>query len=91
MPVGTYRVQSPGFPKIVYYVNMWWVCLAPQNIPSAIALTLGNEVVLYSDSLHGLDELARRRLIDYIGSLVFRWEIASCHRVYYKLARGRLN
>ena len=21
MPVGTYRVQSPGFPKIVYYVK----------------------------------------------------------------------
>ena len=72
-------------------VNVWRVYLAPQNIPSPIALTLGNEVVLYIDSLHGLDELASRRLIDYIGSLGFRREIASCHRAYYKLARGRLN
>ena len=28
-------------------VNVWLVYLAPQNIPSAIALTLGNRVVLY--------------------------------------------
>ena len=27
-------------------VNAWWVYLAPQNIPSAIVLTLGNAVVL---------------------------------------------
>ena len=28
-------------------VKVWWVYLAPQNIPSAIVLTLGNEIVLY--------------------------------------------
>ena len=28
-------------------VNVWWVYLAPQNIPSAIVLTLGNIVILY--------------------------------------------
>ena len=28
-------------------VNVWLVYLAPQNIPSAIVLTLGNRVVLY--------------------------------------------
>ena len=28
-------------------VNVWWVCLAPQNIPRAIVLTLGNKAVLY--------------------------------------------
>ena len=47
--------------------------------------------IVHSDSLHGPDELARRRLIGYIGSLVFRWETVSCRRVYYKLARGRLS
>ena len=28
-------------------VNAWWVYLAPQNIPHAIVLTLGNKVTLY--------------------------------------------
>ena len=28
-------------------MNVWWVYLAPQNIPSAIVLTLGNKVGLY--------------------------------------------
>ena len=28
-------------------VNVWWVYLAPQNIPRAFVLTLGNKVVLY--------------------------------------------
>ena len=28
-------------------VSVWWVYLAPENIPSATVLTLGNEVVLY--------------------------------------------
>ena len=28
-------------------MNVWWVYLAPPNIPSAILLTLGNKVVLY--------------------------------------------
>ena len=27
-------------------VNVWWVYLVPQNIPSATVLTLGNKVVL---------------------------------------------
>ena len=26
-------------------VNVWWVYLAPKNIPSAVVLTLGNKVV----------------------------------------------
>ena len=28
-------------------VNTWWVYLAPQNIPSASVLSLGNTVVLF--------------------------------------------
>ena len=36
-------------------VNVWWVHLAPQNIPSAIVLTLGNKVVLYSCLLYTSD------------------------------------
>ena len=31
MPVGTYRVQSPGFPKIVYYENGEQVGKAGKN------------------------------------------------------------
>ena len=27
-------------------VNVWWVCLAPENIPSAAVLTLGSKAVL---------------------------------------------
>ena len=33
---------------VVVGVNVWWVYLAPQNIPRAISvLTLGNKVILY--------------------------------------------
>ena len=28
-------------------MNVWWVYLAPQNIPRAIVLTLGNKVILF--------------------------------------------
>ena len=32
-------------------VNVWWVCLAPQNIPSAIVLTVAYKVVLLSSTI----------------------------------------
>ena len=28
-------------------VNVWWVSLAPQNIPSALVSTLGNQIALH--------------------------------------------
>ena len=31
----------------MFGVNVWWVYLAPQNIPRAIVLTLGNKVIFY--------------------------------------------
>jgi len=41
-------------------VNVWWVYLAPENIPRAISvLTLGNKVVLYFTSYGGNTEVER--------------------------------
>ena len=33
--------------NLMMFYDVWWMYLAPQNIPSAIVLTLGNNVVLY--------------------------------------------
>ena len=50
-------------------VNVWWVYLAPQNIPRAVVLTLGNTILLYCIDL---------QCAKYWDDALMRSEVALC-------------